>query len=80
MPKHGRTQIMGLWRREGAKVDADTPLVVGEKEIGALADACVALARAKAEARADLRNLIDSARAWARHRPRHKRPSRACGL
>jgi CRISPR system Cascade subunit CasC len=38
--------IMGLWQREGAKVEADTPIVVGEKEIGALADACVALAKA----------------------------------
>src|SRR5215510_11226605 len=28
--------VMGLWRREGAKVDSDTPLVVGEKEVAAL--------------------------------------------
>jgi CRISPR system Cascade subunit CasC len=39
--------IMGLWQREGAKVEADTPLVVGEKEIAALAEACVALVQAK---------------------------------
>ena len=39
--------IMALWQSEGATVDPNVPLVVGEKEIGALADACVALAKAK---------------------------------
>jgi CRISPR system Cascade subunit CasC len=34
---------MGLWRSNGAKADADTPLVVGEKEINALAEACITL-------------------------------------
>lgn len=53
--------IMGLWRREGAKVEADTPIVVGEKEIGALAEACVALAKAKQKPEV-LYKLIDSAR------------------
>jgi CRISPR system Cascade subunit CasC len=53
--------VMGLWRAEGKKVDPDTPLVVGEKEIGALADACVALAKAKQKPDG-LRKLIDSAR------------------
>jgi CRISPR system Cascade subunit CasC len=53
--------VMGLWRAEGAKVDPDTPLVVGEKEISALADACVALAKAKQKPDG-LRKLIDSAR------------------
>jgi hypothetical protein len=43
--------IMALWQREGAKVEQDVPLVVGEKEIGALADACVALIKAKTQAR-----------------------------
>jgi CRISPR system Cascade subunit CasC len=54
-------EVMGLWRREGAKVDSDTPLVVGEKEIGALADACVALASVKQKPEG-LYKLIDSAR------------------
>jgi CRISPR system Cascade subunit CasC len=53
--------VMGLWRHEGAKVAADTPLVVGEKEIGALADACVALAKAKQKPEG-FHKLIDSAR------------------
>src|SRR5262249_27700721 len=30
-------EVMGLWRAEGAKVESDTPLVIGEKEIAALA-------------------------------------------
>jgi CRISPR system Cascade subunit CasC len=53
--------IVGLWRREGAKIEADTPIVVGEKEIGALADACVALAEAKQKPEG-LYKLIDSER------------------
>ena len=53
--------VMGLWRREGAKVDPDTPLVVGEKEIEALADACAALGKAKI-APTQLYKLVDSAR------------------
>jgi len=60
--------IMGLWRREGAKVDADTPLVVGEKEISALADACIALAKTKQKPE-DLRKLIDSARELGKASP-----------
>jgi CRISPR system Cascade subunit CasC len=61
--------VMGLWRREGAKVDADTPIVVGEQEIGALADACVALIEAKQEP-TDLRSLIESARALGKASPK----------
>jgi CRISPR system Cascade subunit CasC len=61
--------IMGLWRREGAKIDADTPIVVGEQEIGALADACVALIEAKQEP-TDLRDLIESARALGKASPK----------
>jgi CRISPR system Cascade subunit CasC len=53
--------VMGLWRREGATVDADTPIVVGEKEIAGLADACAALRKAKHQP-ADLRELIDNPR------------------
>ena len=30
------TAVMGLWRAKDAKAEADTPLVVGEKEIAAL--------------------------------------------
>jgi CT1975-like protein len=41
--------IMGLWRAEGAEVAADTPLVVGEKEIDALVEAALALKEAGAE-------------------------------
>jgi CRISPR system Cascade subunit CasC len=53
--------VMGLWRQEGATVAADTPIVVGEKEIGALADVCVALDQTKHKP-GELRKLIDSAR------------------
>ena len=53
--------VMGLWRAEGAKVESDTPLVIGEKEIAALADACHALHKAKQKP-TDLRKLIDSSR------------------
>ncbi len=54
--------IMGLWRREGAAVGAaDTPIVVGEKEIAGLADACAALRKAKQKP-ADFRDLIDNPR------------------
>src|SRR5262249_25357567 len=60
--------IMGLWQREGAKVEADVPLVVGEKEIGALADACVELAKAKQKPEG-LRKLIDSARELGKASP-----------
>jgi CRISPR system Cascade subunit CasC len=59
---------MGLWRREGAKVDADTPLVVGEKELEALAEACVALAEA-GQAPKQLYELVDSARELGRASP-----------
>jgi len=61
--------VMGLWRREGAKVDSDTPLVVGEKEIGALADACVALAAVKVKTDG-LHKLIDSARELGKASPK----------
>jgi CRISPR system Cascade subunit CasC len=61
--------IMGLWRREGAKVEADTPIVVGEKEIGSLADACVALANAKQKPQG-LYKLIDSARELGKVSPK----------
>jgi CRISPR system Cascade subunit CasC len=60
--------VMGLWQREGAKVEADTPLVIGEKEIGALADACIALAKAKAKPEA-LRKLVESARELGKASP-----------
>jgi CRISPR system Cascade subunit CasC len=60
--------VMGLWRREGATVDPDTPLVVGEKEIGALADACVALAEAKQKPEG-LYKLIDSPRELSKASP-----------
>jgi CRISPR system Cascade subunit CasC len=60
--------VMGLWRQEGAKVASDTPLVVGEKEIGALADACDALAKAKQKPDG-LRKLFDSARELGRASP-----------
>src|SRR5262249_7467104 len=60
--------VMGLWRQEGAKVASDTPLVVGEKEIGALADACVALAKAKQKPEG-LRKLFDSARELGKASP-----------
>jgi CRISPR system Cascade subunit CasC len=59
---------MGLWRREGAKVDADTPLVVGEKELDALATACVALVEAK-QSPERLYKLVDSARELGRVSP-----------
>src|SRR5262249_12963925 len=61
--------VMGLWRREGAKTDADTPIVVGEQEIGALADACVALIEANQKP-SDLRNLVESARALGKASPK----------
>jgi CRISPR system Cascade subunit CasC len=56
--------IMALWQREGAKVEQDVPLVVGEKEIGALADACVALVKARHKPAKDekFRKLFVSAR------------------
>jgi CRISPR system Cascade subunit CasC len=53
--------VMGLWRAKDAKVEADTPLVVGEKEIAALADACRALHKDK-EKPSELRTLIESSR------------------
>ena len=56
--------VMGLWRAEGAKVAADTPLVVGEKEIDALIEAALALNEAGAET-GELRKLVESARALA---------------
>jgi CRISPR system Cascade subunit CasC len=56
--------IMALWQSKDkdAKVDPNVPLVVGEKEIGALADACVALAKAKVkpEKGEEFRNLFAS--------------------
>jgi CRISPR system Cascade subunit CasC len=62
--------IMGLWQREGAKVEADTPLVVGEKEIAALADACVALAKAKQKPdQKDFRKLFVNARGLGKLSP-----------
>lgn len=54
--------IMGLWRAEGAEVAADTPLVVGKKEIDALIEAALALNAAGAET-GELRKLVQSARA-----------------
>jgi len=61
--------IMGLWRRKGATVDPDTPIVVGEKEIAALADACAALAEAKQKP-PDFRKLIDSPRELGKSAPK----------
>jgi CRISPR system Cascade subunit CasC len=60
--------IMGLWRREGATVDPDTPIVVGEKEIAGLADGCAALVKANHKP-ADLRKLIDSPRELGKASP-----------
>jgi CRISPR system Cascade subunit CasC len=54
-------EVMGLWRREGAKVESDTPLVIGEKEIAALADACLALSNEKQKP-SDLRKIVESSR------------------
>ena len=59
--KEWSAAVMGLWRAEGAKVESDTPLVVGEKEIAALADACRALDKAEQKP-SDLRKLIESSR------------------
>ena len=59
--KEWSKEVMGLWRAEGAKVESDTPLVVGEKEIAALADACSALDKAKQKP-SDLRKLVESSR------------------
>lgn len=59
--KEWSAAVMGLWRAEGAKVESDTPLVVGEKEIAAFADACHALVKEKKKP-ADLRKLIESSR------------------
>jgi CRISPR system Cascade subunit CasC len=53
--------VMGLWRSKDAKVEPDTPLVVGEKEIAALAEACRALDEAK-EKPSELRTLIEDSR------------------
>ena len=53
--------VMGLWRAKDAKGEADTPLVVGEKEIAALAHACRALKDAK-EKPSELRTLIENSR------------------
>jgi len=61
--------VMGLWRREGAKVDPDTPIVVGEKELDALADACVALAEA-GQTPERLYKLVDSARELGKASPK----------
>jgi CRISPR system Cascade subunit CasC len=66
--KEWSTAIMGLWRAEDAKVDANTPLVIGEKEIAALADACRALDQVKQKP-ADLRKLIDSSRELGKASP-----------
>jgi CRISPR system Cascade subunit CasC len=60
--------IMGLWRAAGAKLDADTPIVVGEKEISALADACDALAKAEQKPEG-LRKLIESQRELGKASP-----------
>ena len=60
--------IMGLWRAADAKLDADTPIVVGEKEISALAEACSALAKANHEPK-ELRELIESPRKLAKASP-----------
>jgi hypothetical protein len=70
--------VMGLWRREGATVDADTPIVVGEKEIAGLADACAALRKAKHQP-ADLRELIDIHENWVRQQKLLAKLSKACG-
>jgi CRISPR system Cascade subunit CasC len=51
-------EIMGLWRAADKKVDADTPIVIGEKEISALAEACGALAKSNCEPK-ELRDLIE---------------------
>jgi CT1975-like protein len=59
--KEWSNEVMGLWRAEGAKVESDTPLVVGEKEIAALGDACLALDEAKQKP-SDLRKLIEHPR------------------
>jgi CRISPR system Cascade subunit CasC len=53
--------VMGLWRAEDAKVEPDTPIVIGEKEISALADTCLALNKEKQKP-SDLRKLVKSSR------------------
>jgi CRISPR system Cascade subunit CasC len=59
--KRWSDEVMGLWRAEGAKVESDTPIVIGEKEISALADACLALNNEKQKP-SDLRKLMESSR------------------
>ena len=59
--KEWSTAVMGLWRAKDAKIEADTPLVVGEKEIAALAEACHALNKAN-EKPSELRTLIENSR------------------
>jgi CRISPR system Cascade subunit CasC len=67
--KNWSNEVMGLWRAEGAKVESDTPLVIGEKEITALADACLALSDEKQKA-SDLRKLVESPRELGKVSPK----------
>jgi len=53
--------IMGLWRKRNAEVAADTPIVVGEKEIEALVEAAKVL-QAEGAGPADLRDLVERPR------------------
>jgi len=52
---------MGLWRKKGATVEADTPIVVGEHEIVALVEIAVALAGAGLKVD-ELRPLFEKSR------------------
>jgi CRISPR system Cascade subunit CasC len=53
--------IMGLWRREGAAVESDTPIVIGEKEIAALVEIALGLREAGLKPDA-IRPLVESSR------------------
>jgi CT1975-like protein len=72
---------MALWRAKDAKpAEADTPLVVGEKEISALADVCVALANGEQTPKS-LREFIDNGLTkLGRYRCKQKWRSKPCGL
>lgn len=57
--------IMGLWRKKDADVAADTPLVVGEKEIDALVEAAAVL-NAEGSGPDELRDLVERPRALSK--------------
>lgn len=53
--------VMGLWRKEGATVEADTPIVVGEQEVNALVEIVRALA-GSGQKPSELRPLFEKSR------------------